>query len=393
MGAMLEQGAGKRSALAISDDYEAVGAEHGARCDWDDCVARLKVLTSHLAPALDLLADVVLHPTFPEAEVERLRKRWLASLEQERNSPPAMEQNALAAALFGRGHPYGHSLRGSTATIEKLTRAEIEAAWRRAFAPRTTAIVVAGDVSAEVLHPMLQARFGPWAGGASVRVPVPRAPAVAPRRGGAKGVVLVDVPGAAQSQVYLADEGVALATPDRTPLNVMNLILGGLFSSRINLDLREAHAYTYGAHSRFLMRHGAGPFMAGGAIFAQHTGDAIREIVAQIGRIRDEAVTTDELADAKEHAKHALPARFESVDEVTDALQDIAVYGLPLDEYATLAARIDAVTAADVQRVARQWLHPDSMRVVVAGDRTKIEKDLTAIGPIDLRDAFGDAVK
>jgi predicted Zn-dependent peptidase len=203
----------------------------------------------------------------------------------------------------------------------------------------------------------------------------------------------VDVPGAAQSQVYLADEGVALGTPDRTPLNVMNLILGGLFSSRINLDLREAHAYTYGAHSRFSMRHGAGPFMAGGAMFAQHTGDAIREIAAQIGRIRDEAVTADELADAKEHAKHALPARFESVDEVTDALQDIAVYSLPLDEYATLAARIDAVTAADVQRVAKQWLRPDSMRVVVTGDRAKIEKDLTPIGPIEPRDAFGDAVK
>jgi predicted Zn-dependent peptidase len=220
---------------------------------------------------------------------------------------------------------------------------------------------------------------------------VPHAPPVKSKNG-AKSVVLVDVPGAAQSQVYVAEEGVPLSTPDRTPLRVMNLILGGLFSSRINLDLREAHAYTYGASSRFAMRHGAGPFMAGGAMFAEHTTDAIREIQAQIARIRDEAVTADELADAKEHAKLALPARFESVDEVTDALEDVAVYGLPLDEYATLAARVDAVTANDVQRVAKQWLRPDAMRLVVTGDRAKIEKDLSALGPVELRDAFGDVI-
>src|SRR5262249_18578003 len=140
-----------------------------------------------------------------------------------------------------------------------------------------------------------------------------------------KRVVLVDVPGAAQSQVYVTAEGAAFSTPDRMQLQVMNLILGGLFSSRINLELREAHAYTYGAHSRLSLRHGAGPFMAGGAIFADHTSDAIRALLAQIGRMRDEAVTGEELAGAKEYAKLALPARFESVDEVTDALEDIAV--------------------------------------------------------------------
>jgi predicted Zn-dependent peptidase len=173
----------------------------------------------------------------------------------------------------------------------------------------------------------------------------------------------------------------------------MNLILGGMFSSRINIDLREAHAYTYGAFSRFSMRHGAGPFTAGGAMFADHTGDAVRELLAQVDHIRAEPVTTEELADAKEHAKLALPARFESVEEVTHALQEIATYGLPLDEYATLSARIDAVTAADVLRVAKQWLHPEAMRVVVTGDRAKIEKDLTAYGSIETRDAYGDVVK
>ena len=391
MGAMLEQGAGKRDALTISDDYEVLGAEHGAACDWDACVASVKVLSSRVASALNVLSDVVVRPTFPGAEVERLRKRWLASFEQEKSSPPAIEQNALAAVVFGRADPYGHNLRGAPAYFEKLSRDEIEGVWRRAVRPASTALVVAGDVVPANLHAILQADFGQWPGGVAVRPVAPQ-----PRRmpaGSDAPIVVVDVPGAAQSQVFVAEEGAAMSTPDRIPITVMNLILGGLFSSRINLDLREAHAYTYGAHSRFSFRHRAGPFVAGGAMFAEHTGDAVRELLAQIQRIRAEAVTAEELADAKEHAKLALPARFESVGDVTDALQEIAVYGLPLDEYASRAAQIDAVTEAEVQRVARQWLRPDAMRIVVTGDRAKIEKDLSSLGRIEWADVYGDLVK
>jgi zinc protease len=390
MGAMLEQGAGKRSALEISDQYEALGAEHGAWCDWDACALRVKVLASHLGPALDLVADIALRPRFLETEIERTRKRWLASLDQEKSNPGAIEQNALAAAVFGRGHPYGHSLRGAPPDVTELKRDEIERAWQRTLQPRSTAIVVAGDVDPTELRPLLEARFGGWRGQGAERVAV----APAPRSGKeALRVVLVDVPGAAQSQVFVAHEGAPFATRDRIPLGVMNAILGGMFSSRINLDLREAHAYTYGAHSRFALRHGAGPFTAGGAIFTQHTGDAVRAVLAHVARIRDEAVTAEELADAKENAKLALPARFEGVEDIAGALQDLAVYDLPLDEYAVRSARIDAVTAEDVQRVAKKWLHPEATQVVVTGDRAKIEKDLSPLGPIELRDAYGDPVK
>jgi predicted Zn-dependent peptidase len=390
MGAMLEQGAGKRSALEISDQYEALGADHGASCDWDVCALRLKVLASHLGPALDLLADVALRPRFSESEIERARKRWLASLEQEKSNPQAIEQNALAAAVFGREHPYGHSLRGRPLDITGLKRDEIERAWQRTLQPRSTAIVVAGDVDPAQLRSLLEGRFGAWRGAGAQRVAVAKTPA-----GGKEAVrvVLVDVPGAAQSQVYVAHEGAPYATGDRIALGVMNAILGGMFSSRINLDLREAHAYTYGARSRFSLRHGAGPFTAGGAIFTEHTGDATRAVLAHVARIRDEPVTAEELADAKENAKLALPARFEGVEDVAGALQDLAVYDLTLDEYATRSARIDAVTAEDVQRVAKKWLHPEAMRVVVTGDRAKIEKDLSSLGPIELRDAYGDPVK
>jgi zinc protease len=392
MGAMLEQGAGTRSALALSDEYEALGADHSASCDWDACVVRAKVLASRFDGALDRVADVALRPTFDPAEIERLRQRWLSNLVQEKNSPPAMEQNAIAAVVFGRKHPYGHSLRGVPSDIQKLTRAEVIERYKSAFVPAWTTIAVAGDVSQPDLKAKLLDRFGSWKGAAAPAAAPGRAPRPAKS---APRVVLVDVPGAAQSQVYLADEGVAFDDKDRIAIGVMNAILGGMFSSRINLELRENRAYTYGAHSRFAMRHGAGAFIAGGAIFAEHTAEAAHLLLAQVDRIRSEPVTAAELDDAKENARLALPARFESVDDVTGALQDLAVYRLPLDEYATRSARIDAVTAADVQRVAQKWLRPDGLRVVVAGDRAKVAGGLEALDvaaghPVDARDAYGD---
>jgi zinc protease len=389
MGSMLEQGAGTRSALALSDDYETMGADHAAWCDWDTCVASVKVLASHLGGALDLVSDVVLRPTFPGAEIDRLRKRWLASIQQERNSPPTIEQNALAAAVFGRAHPYGHSLRGQAGDVQQLTRADVQRAWRSAFQPGTTTLLVAGDVASDSLHSALEAHFGSWRGGSSARIPVP----VAPADRKATRVVLVDVPGAAQSQVYVGQEGAPFASADRIPLGIMNLVLGGMFSSRINLELREAKAYTYGAHSGFSLRHGAGAFAAGGAMFAEHTSEAARELIAQVERMRAEPVTAEELDNAKENAKLALPARFESVDELTGVLEDIAVYKLPLDEFARRAARIDAVTAADVQRVAKKWLKPERMRIVVTGDRAKVAPGLVELGTLELRDAYGDLTK
>ena len=389
MGSLLEQGAGARTALQISDDLQSLGVVHGAGCDWDACSAQIKALTSRLGPALDILADVVLRPTFPDAEIERSRQRWLATVQQDRSSPGAVEQNALAAAVFGRAHPYGHGLHGVPADVEKLARRDLEQAYARLFTPASTSILVAGDVTEADLRAMLEARFGGWKGAAPPRLALPPAPASFK---GIGKVVLVDAPGAAQSQVYVAAEGAPFASPDRVPLAVMNLILGGMFSSRINLDLREDKAYTYGARSRFSGRHGAGPFQAGGAIFAEHTAAAARELVAQVERMQREPVTAEELDDAKENARLALPSRFEGVDDVTGALQDLAVYGLPRDEYEVRAARIDAVTAADVQRVARRWLHPDALRIVVTGDRARVEKDLGALGRVEIRDAYGDLV-
>jgi len=399
MGSMLELGTTTRTALQINDAYEALGAAHGTWVDWDSGGAAVKVMTDGLDRALVVLADVVMQPSFPVDELERLRARRLASIQQERSSPRAMGSNATAAAIFGRAHPYGHAIGGRAADVEKVDRDDLVRAHAVLFDPSRCAIVVAGDVTAARLRGQMDAVFGGWvrspspalAGHAAAKVVTP-APPAAPKD--APRLVWVDKPGAPQSVVRLAEVGIAKNAPDRDAVSVMNAIFGGMFSSRINLNLREAHAYTYGASSRFDARHGAGPFVATANVKADATAASVAELFKEERAIQDDVVTPDELAGAKQSILLALPARFETVDAVTQALADLAVYGLPLDEYAVRPARIAKITADDVKKAAKAHLHPRTLRVIVVGDRAKLEPTFDALhlGPIEARDAYGDPV-
>jgi zinc protease len=388
LGSMLEQGTAKKSALDISDAFEAIGASHGAWVDWDSGGASVKVTTEHLDAALALLGDVVVHPAFPEAEIERLKARRVASLQQEKNAVGSMSSNAMAAAIYGRAHPYGNSLYGRAEDVPKLTRAELVKAYAALFAPSRVAITVAGDVTKDVLASKLEATFGGWQGAAGA-IASPKAP---PPLHDEARVVWVDKPGAPQSVVRLAEVGVPKLAPDRDAITVMNTILGGMFSSRINLNLREAHAFTYGASSGFQMRHGPGQFSAGGNMVADKTAPAIAELFKEVRAMRERPVSDEELETAKLSIKRAMPGRFETVSELAGALADIVIYGLPLDEYATRPARIDKVTAEDVMRAAKAHLHPEQMKIVVVGDKAKLEPTLETLhlGVIEERDAYGD---
>ncbi len=391
LGGMLEQGTKKRTALQISDDFEAIGAQHGAWFDWDSGGVSVKVLADKLEPALELMSDVALHPTFPDAEVERLRARRIAGIQSEKSSPGTIAQNALVAALFGRAHPYGHSLSGEEVDAKKLTRAELVRAYERLFVPKNAAIVVAGDITKDAILPKLEATFGQWkstAGAISHKGPKPITKAATDKR-----IVLVDRAGA-QSQIQVFRPGVPYANKDRDSIVVMNAILGGMFSSRINMNLREKNAFTYGARSYFAMRHGAGPFLAGASVFAEKTVPAIKEIFAEIEGLRRDGPTQEELALAKESIRLAMPGRFETAGDVAAAVADLVVYDLPLDEFDKRLARIDAVTAADVKRVAGEYLEAKEMTVVVVGGKATLAPQLDALGlgPFEERDAYGNLV-
>jgi len=392
MGAMLEQGAGKRSALQLSDDYEALGAQHGAGVDVDSGYVALKVLSQHLDAALAIFGEVVQSPTFPEEEITRLRERRLGALVADKKSPGAMAANAVSATVFGRQHPYGHSTTGREEDVKAIKRDALVKAYKEIFSPKNATIIVAGDVAKADLEAKLEKAFGGWkaAGG-----PAPKAPTTPKENEKAARLVLVDFPGATQSQVLLAQPGVAFSTPDRDAISVMNAILGGTFGSRINMNLREKNGYTYGARSRFGIHRGAGSFTAGGAMKTEATVPAVRELFTELAAIRDRDVTAEELSAAKEQIKLTMPARFETVSDVTAALEDLAVYDLPLDDFAKRVARVEAVTAADVKRVARSILHPKTMKVVIVGDRAKISGELESLnlGAPDVRDPYGDPLK
>jgi predicted Zn-dependent peptidase len=389
LGAMLEQGTKKRDALEISDDFEAIGAQHGAWVDWDSGGLSARFLSERLDAALELYSDVALNPRFPEAEIERVRTRRIGAIQQEKSSPPQIAQNAIAAAVFGRAHPYGHNITGEEADVKKITREALVRLHARMFVPQNAALVFVGDVTTATLVPKLEATFGAWRSSAAAltRRP-PKTPPPAKRH-----LVLVDRAGA-QSQVQLVRAGVPFAVKDREAFAVANAILGGMFSSRVNLNLRERNQFTYGARSHFAMRHGAGPFTVGAAVHAEKTGAAIQELMNELESLKRDGPTDDELALAKESLRLALPGRFESSSEVGDAVADLFVYDLPLDDYERRPARIEAVTAADVKRVAKDYFSTDQLTVVVVGGREQVLSQLAPLqlGPPDERDAFGNTI-
>jgi zinc protease len=245
-------------------------------------------------------------------------------------------------------------------------------------------VTIAGDIDKAAAVALVEKSFGAWKGKATARN-VPKDPPAVGK--GEKRIFVLDRPGATQSEVAVTLAGVPRKSADFDALMLMNTLLGGQFTSRLNLNLREKHAYTYGARSSFDMRHGPGPFTAGGAIMTPATGPAVKETFAEIERLRKEEVPADELADAKANLTRQLPARFETAGETAGTLARLAIYGLPLDEPATRPARIAKITAADVKRVAEKYLRPEHMRVIVVGDAAVIEKELAglALGGVEVR--------
>ncbi len=388
VGVLLETGTATRSSLEVSDAYAALGAEHSTWMSWDSGGAAMKVLAPNFEPALGVMADVILHPAFAPDEIERARARRLASLQQEADSPRTLATNLAVRTVYGDAHPYGRSLTGTDVTVRAITREDIQRFYASHFVPADFALVVVGDITRAAVTPVLQHAFGDW----HARAAAARPPARPAAFGRGPRIFLTDRPHAPQSAVLLAHAGVPRTSRDYAPLVVMNSILGGMFSSRINLNLRETHAYTYGAGSSFTFRHGAGPFTVGGAIVTVNTADAVHEILVEMSRIRRDDVTPDELAAARARITESLPARFETTDQTAAAMSELYAYGLPLDEFATITARINAVTQADVRRVATRYLDPDHARIIVVGDRETVEPALgrLGLGAVELRDVHGE---
>jgi predicted Zn-dependent peptidase len=385
---MLTEGTTSRNSLQIADQIAYLGIGLSAGSNWDASTVSLHTPTSQLDSALALFSDVVLHPSFRPDDFERVRKNRLTNLVQLKDRPTAIADQAYASILYGSEHPYGHNLIGTEASVTGMTTADLQSFYRSNFIPNSATLIIVGDVNALQIENKIKSLFGGWQRGVQTQFTFGNAP-----KANATTVYLIDKPGAAQSSFRIGSIGVPRSTKDYFALNVMNTILGGSFTSRLNQNLRETHGYTYGARSRFDMRQSAGPFTASAEIVAAKTDSSLVEFMKELNAIRD-TVPTVELSKAKRYLQLGMPGDFETTQQIANQLVPVVLYNLPLNYYNDYIANIEAVTQADVQRVATQYIDPASLAIVIVGDRKNIEAGLKAInaGPISIRDFFGQPV-
>ncbi|HUR32725.1 MAG TPA: pitrilysin family protein [Vicinamibacterales bacterium] len=378
---MLMEGAGSRSALELADAIDFLGADLTTGSASDLSAVRLHAPVARLADALPIMADVAQRPLFAQPDLDRLRQQRLTSIVQARDDPNTIAALAYARVLYGSAHRFGTATMGTADTLRGFTTADLRAFYAAAFRPDNATLIVVGDVAPATVVPLLEKSFGGWtrpAGAALAHVKQPLPPARARRE-----VYLVDKAGAPQSQVRIGLVGVPRSTPDYFPIQVMNTIFGGSFSSRLNLNLREKHGYTYGANSFFDMRLEPGPFTAFAGVQTDKTAESLKEFFNEFAGIV-QPVPADELDRAKNYVALGLPGDFETTGDISRRLEDALVYRLPDDYFSRYVQNIEAVTAADVQRVARAYLQADRLAVVIVGDRAVIEPGVRALnlGPI-----------
>ena len=372
--AMLDEGAGALSSLEIADEIDFLGADLGTSSSFDASAVRLNVPVRALERALPIMADVALKPTFPADDLERLREERLTALLQARDDPAAVAAAAFPRVLYGDTHRYGTSAVGTTATITAFTRQQLAAFHAEQYRPANSTLIVVGDVTAATVLPLLESAFGGWTGErAAQRAALPAAP-----RPRAREVTIVDKPGAEQTAIRIGTVGVARSTPDYFPLQVLNTVLGGSFTSRLNQNLREEHGYAYGANSRFDMRLSPGPFTAAANVQTDKTAESVTEMFNELEAIR-KPIGADELAKTKNYLALGFPSAFETIEDLAARIEELAIYGLPEQFYADYTTKIGAVTAAVAQRAASAIILPDALTVVVVGDRSRIEAGIRAL--------------
>lgn len=384
---LLLSGAGSRDAQQLAEEIDFLGASLDASASRDETTVALGVLRDFLPPALDLMADVVLRPRFDAGEVQRERKQAIAALKQNRSDPAY-----LAAVQFRReiydGGPYGSEIDGTEESLKRIKRDDCKAFHARHYTAGNALFVVAGDVKAAEFIAMLDERFGSWSGEAPERPAfVPAPPAGTPR------IVVVDRPGSVQSAIRVGGLGIARRDPGYIPFVTVNTLFGGYFNSRINNNLRERNGYTYGARSGVEALMMPGTFAVVASVGTDVTDAALKEIFNELRSITAEPVTDDELQMVKSYIIGAQSLQLETPGQVASFVRTIALYGLESDYYQRFPAEVRQLSGADLLALTRQYMRPEAMVAVVAGDAKAIREKLEKIAPVKVVDEKGEPVR
>lgn len=371
--AMLDEGAGTRSALELADAIDFLGARITTNSGQHTSIVALHTPVSKLDAALPLMGDIAIRPTFPAEELDRLRKERMTALVQWHDQPGTIASVAFSQTLYGSRHPYGVPSIGNEQSLRTMKVSDLKRFHDTYYNPNNVTLIVVGDVGKAEIERKLESVFGAWRGRTTASVNWPDATQVERRV-----IYLVDKPGAAQSEIRIGRIGVSRMTADYFPLVVMNTILGGSFTSRLNQNLRETHGYSYGAGSFFDMRPLPGPFMAYSAVQTNVTDSALYEFFKEFRDIQ-KSLPDEEFEKAKNYVALGYPDNFESVGQIAGMLAEMITYNLPDNYFNTYVSNVLAVKKADVERVAREYVLPDKMAVIVVGDKATIEKGIRGL--------------
>jgi len=385
--AMLTEGAGSRSGVQIAEALDAQLANLSASSGVDSASVQLYVPVLKLPDVLPVMADVAQRPTFPKEALERVRQQRLLALSTARDDPDTIAALAFARAIYGPSHRNAAAEIGTVESIKAVTQEDLKAFHQSAYRPATSTLIVVGDVTPAEVLPLLEIHFGKWQApaAAAAREPAPALPK-APRQ-----LLLVDMPNAPQSRIFIGGVGASSATSDFFPIQVLNTVLRGRFSSGRNPTLRD---YTAGVRSGFDLRKSAGPFVVAAAAQTDKTADVLGELLNELTAVL-KGIPADELARAKEEIAAQFPRMFEGGGRISNrlrAMESLLSYGLPDDYYARYVPAIQAVGAADVQRVAQQYIQPDQLTIAIVGARKTIEQPLRALNLPPIKDVSLDEV-
>jgi zinc protease len=390
---MLDEGTTRRTAQQINEELASLGADLGAGSGLDSSGVNLSALSSTLDQALDIYQDVILNPAFPEADFQRLQKQLLARIQQEKTEPFGIALRVFPKLLYGSGHAYSNPLTGSgtEASVSKLTRADLRQFHDTWFKANNATLVIVGDTTLEEITPKLEKLFGAWKPG---EVPAKNLATVEPPK---KSVVyLIDRPGSIQSVILAGHAGLPKSNPHEIAIETMNTVLGGSFTSRMNMNLREGKHWAYGAGTAVVHARGQGPFIAYAPVQTDKTKESMVEVDKELrGILGQRPITQEELTTAQKDQTLSLPGRWETLGAVSGSIGEIVIFGLPDDYFTTYPGKVRALTVSDLEAAAKEEVHPDQLVWVVVGDRSKIEPSVRELGwgEIQLLDADGNPGK
>jgi len=378
---MLLEGTKTKSALDIETARERLAAQLSTGGGLETMTVHLNALKETLPDALALLADVVENPAFKSEDIERVRGIELTNLTAKKGSPGALARDSFAKVLWGVKNPWGLPAGGTPESIKAINGKDLARFHQTYFVPNNAVISVAGDITPDEAVAALEKVFSGWKRGA-----VPAAKAAPLPDASARAIYLTDLPTGSQSQVFIGWRAPKASAPELLPLQVANTVLGGLFSSRLNMNLREDKAYTYGANSRLGAYRDVGTFTASGGIVAAHTADAVTEFQKELQRMKTDTISDEEFARAKEAIIRSLPSQLETNDALASAMASLVELRRPLDYYAKLPERVRALQKAEVVAAIQKFLDPDHWPVIIVGPKSQSFDKLKALGIGDVRE-------